>query len=495
MPNVTPAGSSPPPVSGSVGDPQQLHPAETVSYSRALLEDTPDPGLPEGLSVEANRCPEQLNTGEEKTSGDDERACNQLKNREEVIKEISISSKAFIGPACRPQPQLEDELSEFYKELKQIQQPDTVTGNNGSLSQPGPPSDTVDGNRQRVSHSWPPSDSEDGNSHYVSDSWPPSDTVVGNNENVSRSWAPPTNSPAIKEKGNNHRNTYRPYPATRPQTDYRNTPQWRPQPHDTTYNWSNPHSFQNQWQLPPPNIHFYPPPRPGNPPHPPYSQHHGHWCSQPAEPSFQFSPDVRLASSHGPASYAPYEGFERPQYEEQDSQDVNQHTCNDEPVLILMRGVPGSGKSTLARQISSRGPSGLILSTDDFFYRKNGYHFDPALLGDAHDWNHNRAKQAMLKRHTPVIIDNTNVQAWEMKPYITVALEMGYRVEFVEPDTGWKCDPVELEKRNHHGVSRETIANMLDRFEVPISVDIVMTSCEPSHKRKKHRPRHYRHRR
>lgn len=28
------------------------------------------------------------------------------------------------------------------------------------------------------------------------------------------------------------------------------------------------------------------------------------------------------------------------------------------------------------------------------------------------------AKQAMWDRLTPVIIDNTNVQAWEMKPYV-----------------------------------------------------------------------------
>lgn len=45
-------------------------------------------------------------------------------------------------------------------------------------------------------------------------------------------------------------------------------------------------------------------------------------------------------------------------------------------------------------------------------------------------------------------------------------------------------------RRNHHGVSRDTIAKMLDRFELPISVDIVMNSYEPSHKRIEHHSRH-----
>ncbi|MCJ8740362.1 hypothetical protein PDJAM_G00058070 [Pangasius djambal] len=433
MPNVTPTGSSPPPVSGNVEDPKQLDQAETVSYSGSLPGDAPDPGLPEQPSVlhhvevvevvEVNHSPEKLNTGEEKTLGDDKQACSQSRSREEVIKEISISSAAFIGPACRVQPAIEDELSEFYKELAQIDQQETGDGNSVNVSQFCAPPDTIDGN-----------------SVNVSQFCAPPDTIDGNNENVSWSWAPPINPPAVKEKGNGHRNVYRPYPATRPQTDYRSTPQWRPQSYGMTYDWSNPHSYQNQWQLPPPNFRSYPPLQPENPTHPPYSQPQGHQHSQLENSSFP--------SSHSPASYAPYEAFERWHHKEQNHQDGNQHVRNGGPslVLILMRGVPGSGKSTLARQISASGPSGLILSTDDYFYQKDGYHFEPTLLGAAHDWNQNRAKKAMLNGHTPVIIDNTNVQAWEMKPYVRVALETGYRVEFVEPDSSWKRDPVELEK-------------------------------------------------
>ncbi|KAI5099205.1 NEDD4-binding protein 2-like 2 [Silurus meridionalis] len=507
MPIVTPTGSSPPSVSGSVEDPKKLDRAETLSCSRTFPQDAPAPGLPEQRRVldcievlQLNPSPKQ----HEKTSGDVERVSGQSKKREEAIKGISISSTAFIGPACRPQPVIEDELSEFYKELAQIDQTDAGDGNCENVSQ----ACTEEGNGESVSQFWvpphtggrtsekvrfwAPSDAINGNSKNLSQSWTRSDTFNRNNQPVSHFFAPLdrqdgnfenvrqlSNPPAIKERGNPHRNAYRPYPAPWPNTADRNAPQWR-QNYDLTCNWSNPHSYQNQWQHPPPNFRFHPPPP--NPTYPAYSQSHGHQYGQLEDSSFQLGPDPRPASSHSPA---PYEAFERRRYEDQDYQDVNRHQRYDSPslVLILMRGVPGSGKTTLARQISSSGPSGLILSTDDYFYQKDSYHFEPALLSTAHTWNQNRAKKAMLDEYTPVIIDNTNIQAWEMKPYVAAALEMGYRVDFVEPDTSWKCDPAELEKRNHHGVPKKSLINMLDRFELPISVDIVMNSHEPSHKR------------
>ncbi|NXF87822.1 N42L2 protein, partial [Eubucco bourcierii] len=137
---------------------------------------------------------------------------------------------------------------------------------------------------------------------------------------------------------------------------------------------------------------------------------------------------------------------------------------------------------------------GIVFSTDDYFRQQDGYIYDAAHLGDAHDWNQRRARQAMEQGKSPVIIDNTNTQAWEMKPYVKVALEKGYRVEFHEPDTWWKFDPGELEKRNKHGVTREKIAQMLERYEYQISIPIVMNSEIPSHKNTQRPPLQRRHR-
>ncbi|XP_063250840.1 uncharacterized protein LOC134549206 isoform X2 [Prinia subflava] len=163
-------------------------------------------------------------------------------------------------------------------------------------------------------------------------------------------------------------------------------------------------------------------------------------------------------------------------------------------LLLILRGLPGSGKSTLSRVLLGQSCGGVVLSTDDYFRQWCGYSYDAAQLGDAHEWNQKRAKQAMEQGKSPVIIDNTNTQAWEMKPYVEVALEKGYRVEFHEPDTWWKFDPEELEKRNKHGVTREKIAQMLERYEYQISIPIVMNSVVPPHKNTQRPPLQRRHR-
>ncbi|KAM6346386.1 NEDD4-binding protein 2 isoform 3-T9 [Podargus strigoides] len=148
-------------------------------------------------------------------------------------------------------------------------------------------------------------------------------------------------------------------------------------------------------------------------------------------------------------------------------------------VLVLLRGVPGSGKSYLARTLLEDNPGGIILSTDDYFYKHGQYHYDPDCLGEAHDWNRKRAKEAFEMRISPIIIDNTNIQAWEMKPYVTLAQQFKYKVMFREPDTWWKFKPKELERRNIHGVSKENIKRMLERYERCLTVSSILDSSVP----------------
>ncbi|XP_064005235.1 NEDD4-binding protein 2 isoform X2 [Pogoniulus pusillus] len=148
-------------------------------------------------------------------------------------------------------------------------------------------------------------------------------------------------------------------------------------------------------------------------------------------------------------------------------------------VLVLLRGVPGSGKSYLARTLLEDNPDGIILSTDDYFCKNGQYHYDPDCLGEAHDWNRKRAKEAFEMRISPIIIDNTNIQAWEMKPYVTLAQQFKYKVMFREPDTWWKFKPKELEKRNIHGVPKEKIKRMLERYERCLSVSSILNSSVP----------------
>ncbi|XP_069747716.1 NEDD4-binding protein 2-like 2 isoform X2 [Narcine bancroftii] len=153
-------------------------------------------------------------------------------------------------------------------------------------------------------------------------------------------------------------------------------------------------------------------------------------------------------------------------------------------LLIFMRGPPGCGKSTLSRLLLDECPNGIVLSTDDYFCQNGGYCFDPNFLGEAHEWNQNRAKKCMDEGKSPIIIDNTNIQAWEMKPYAEMAVKRHYRMSFREPETWWKFNVVELEKRNRHRVPREKIIQMMARFEHPMTSDIVLRSVEPSYSNK-----------
>nr|XP_033802986.1 NEDD4-binding protein 2 isoform X2 [Geotrypetes seraphini] len=148
-------------------------------------------------------------------------------------------------------------------------------------------------------------------------------------------------------------------------------------------------------------------------------------------------------------------------------------------VLVLLRGVPGSGKSTLARTLLKENSNGIVLSSDDYFCRDGEYQYDINCLGEAHEWNHLRAKEAFEKMVSPIIIDNTNTEAWEMKPYVAMAMQHRYRVVFQEPDTWWKFKPKELERRNKHGVSKEKIKRMLDRYERCVTVHTILGSSVP----------------
>ena len=98
-------------------------------------------------------------------------------------------------------------------------------------------------------------------------------------------------------------------------------------------------------------------------------------------------------------------------------------------LLYIMRGIAGSGKSTKAKQL---GRGCLILSTDDFW--GPDYAFDPARIGEAHQWNQARAKEAIQKGVSPIVIDNMHLQAWEARPYVEAAMAAGYEVRIAQSD-------------------------------------------------------------
>lgn len=146
--------------------------------------------------------------------------------------------------------------------------------------------------------------------------------------------------------------------------------------------------------------------------------------------------------------------------------------------LILMRGLPGSGKSHLAKQLA--GEEGVVLSTDDFFMIDGVYRFDPVKLGTHHAANQRRAVECLESEVGVVVIDNTNIRLWEMRPYVKAALSHGYSVVFSTPTTPWAWNVSACARRNAHGVPLESIQRMAQAFEPDATVEKVMASFRPT---------------
>lgn len=132
----------------------------------------------------------------------------------------------------------------------------------------------------------------------------------------------------------------------------------------------------------------------------------------------------------------------------------------------------------VCRILLERNPGGVVLSTDDYFSQHGEYHFDPALLGEAHGWNHKRSKQHTQSSRTsvpvfiyrlpsvltalvsscneivccppfllakdaceagvnPIIIDNTNMQGWEMRPYVIQVSQLVCSTCCTKTDVKW----------------------------------------------------------
>lgn len=120
---------------------------------------------------------------------------------------------------------------------------------------------------------------------------------------------------------------------------------------------------------------------------------------------------------------------------------------------------------------------GVIYSTDDFFIQADGtYLFDVAILDEAHRWNQQRTYAALVRKITPIIIDNTMTQKWEAKWYVQSALKHGYHILFVEPKTSWAKNPRKLARKNRHGVPREKIKEMLARWEDDFTIPAIINS-------------------
>ncbi len=127
--------------------------------------------------------------------------------------------------------------------------------------------------------------------------------------------------------------------------------------------------------------------------------------------------------------------------------------------VVVMRGPSGSGKSTYIQQHLKEAH---VCSADKFFIQEDGsYQFDKSRIGEAHKWCKKQFKKALKDAKPLVVLDNTNTQVWEFSPYVQMAKDFGYEVEFVRLDT----PPGTAASRNVHGVPTEAVWRMAARME------------------------------
>ena len=152
------------------------------------------------------------------------------------------------------------------------------------------------------------------------------------------------------------------------------------------------------------------------------------------------------------------------------SEKLHEALENKDKILIILRGISGAGKSFNANKL--KGTTGIIHSTDDVISAQGDYNQffqnmrdnkSAAPLELAHLENFNNAKNSMDMGISPVVIDNTNIKPSDFIEYVKYGLSKGYKIQIENIGTGgFKID--DLVKRNKHGVDKEKIQSMMDRY-------------------------------
>jgi tRNA uridine 5-carbamoylmethylation protein Kti12 len=150
--------------------------------------------------------------------------------------------------------------------------------------------------------------------------------------------------------------------------------------------------------------------------------------------------------------------------------------------LMIPRGLPGSGKSFLSNVLALEaieiGKTCIICSTDDFFMINGRYIFDINKLNTNHRLNQEKAFYHMECGTDVIIIDNTNVCADEVIPYVDRALHHDYVTFLIDVKTEWAFNVDELLKRNVHGVPLESYKRMLSKWQdVDDMGEIIANKC------------------
>ena len=141
--------------------------------------------------------------------------------------------------------------------------------------------------------------------------------------------------------------------------------------------------------------------------------------------------------------------------------------------VIINRAISGSGKTTMTncivKKLQSENISVSVHSTDNFFIINGRYVFDFNKLGEYHKKNFESFKESIENNVDVVICDNTNLSPWETEAYTNLAREYNYKILIItldprEIDEHILSQRITKENPNAHGISEETLKNMIRRY-------------------------------
>lgn len=125
---------------------------------------------------------------------------------------------------------------------------------------------------------------------------------------------------------------------------------------------------------------------------------------------------------------------------------------------FILRGIPGCGKSAFAKALAVS--DGAAIVSADAYFEKRGIAFDPRLIGEAHASCFREFLRLASAKSRDIIVDNTNLMAWEIAPYYLGSTALGYDPGIVEIE----CDPKTAFGRQLHGVPAAAHERMTKAF-------------------------------
>lgn len=156
--------------------------------------------------------------------------------------------------------------------------------------------------------------------------------------------------------------------------------------------------------------------------------------------------------------------------------------------VIILRGFPGAGKSNYAKELQNKKYADIFInktsaidadqtgyacvSADEYFINsEKEYCFDPLKIGAAHalcfrmfisqfNWNTTSVYAKLNENNHLIVVDNTNLSATEIAPYVQTAEAYNYSHEI------WNihCDPKIAFARQTHGVPADKYEMMVRQF-------------------------------